>query len=509
MNSASSLSPIPWWGRLGVRVTAALVVLGIISVSASLYVARLSVDYFDARLGETLDQSRELAQEVEPVHRELIEAHIHAFEARARLIGLTLPPTGSDPSSVLRAVLEHETDVQALALGRPGVDPTRVRRPPSEDVEDPQTYDVRMPLPPPRAGQELVVVFGIDPAIDLRYQALGERQREIAQQRSDQGDIEAAVLQVVVFAGLLVLAIAIAAGTMVARATTRKASTLSRAMAKVAEGDLDVRAKARGRDELASLARAFNLMLDELTQAQKRVAYLQRIGAWQGMARRIAHEIKNPLTPIQLAVQQLRDKDPGLDPRFSALLRTSVEIVEDEVEGLRRMVTSFSQFAKVPEVRVRPEPLSRMLEEFQRAYGHLGEEEGGELEVEIPDETLTIACDRQLLKQTLVNLVENAALSAREIRGDEVRVRVSVEVEAESVVLRVDDNGPGVAEDRREKVFEPYETSRKSGTGLGLAIVKKIVLDHGGTIWIEASPLGGARFVLRLRRVPSQHVVMP
>ncbi|MEM9461103.1 MAG: ATP-binding protein [Myxococcota bacterium] len=493
--------PTPWWGRLGVRVAAALVVLGIVSVGASLYVAKLSVDYFDARLGETLEQSREMAQEVEPVHRDLIEAHIGAFEARARVIALTLEAVHEYPAGALERVLAREVDVQELMLAIPGRDPVQVRRPPPVDLEDDwQTYDVTVPLELAAGGGELVVVFEIDPAIDRRYQALGERQREIGQQRSSQADVETAALQVVVGAGLLVLVLAVLAGVLVARATTRKATALSRVMARVGEGDLEIRAQARGRDELATLARAFNGMLDELAQAQQRVAYLQRIGAWQGMARRIAHEIKNPLTPIQLAVQQLRDKDPGLDPAFSAMLRTSVEIVEDEVEGLRRMVTTFSQFAKVPEVRTRPEGLQRVLDEFERAYGHLGDDEGGVLVVEIPPGPITIAADRQLLKQALVNLVENAVLSAREAGRDPVRVEVGVEIEPESVVVRVDDNGPGIAPERRERVFEPYETSRKSGTGLGLAIVKKIVLDHGGEIWIDESSLGGARFALRLRR---------
>ncbi|MCA9712151.1 MAG: HAMP domain-containing histidine kinase, partial [Myxococcales bacterium] len=177
-------------------------------------------------------------------------------------------------------------------------------------------------------------------------------------------------------------------------------------------------------------------------------------------------------------------------------------IVEDEVEGLRRMVTTFSQFAKVPEVRTRPEPLARVLGEFERAYGHLGDDGGGQLEVQVPSAPLTVAVDRQLLKQALVNLVENAVLSAREAGADPVRVRVGVTVDGRaSVVVRVDDNGPGIDPERRERVFEPYETSRKSGTGLGLAIVKKIVLDHGGEIWIEDSTLGGACFALRLRQV--------
>src|SRR5690606_33791814 len=111
------------------------------------------------------------------------------------------------------------------------------------------------------------------------------------------------------------------------------------------------------------------------------------------------HEIKNPLTPIALAVQQLRDKDPGLDPAFTAMLRTSVEIVEDEIAGLRRMVGAFSQFAKVPEVRTEPVALRRVLEEFERAYGHLSDDDTDVLRVEPPGEDITIAGDRQLLKQ--------------------------------------------------------------------------------------------------------------
>jgi len=228
------------------------------------------------------------------------------------------------------------------------------------------------------------------------------------------------------------------------------------------------------------------------------------------MARRIAHEIKNPLTPIQLAVQQVRDKDPKLSPEFSRLLATSVEIVEDEIEGLRRMVASFSRFAKVPEVRTESTTIGRVLEEFERAYGHLTDdgdpasepEEGSEpLVVEYPETALPVQADRQLLKQALVNLVENGALSAREAGCVPVRVAVIAEAHGDRIHVMVDDNGPGIAADRRDSVFEPYETSRKSGTGLGLAIVKKIVLDHGGEIWIEDSPLSGARFVISLPRL--------
>jgi nitrogen fixation/metabolism regulation signal transduction histidine kinase len=239
-------------------------------------------------------------------------------------------------------------------------------------------------------------------------------------------------------------------------------------------------------------------MLDELANAQSKVAYLQRIGAWQEMARRIAHEIKNPLTPIQLAVQQLRDKDPGLSPEFSRMLKNAVEIVEDEVEGLRRMVTGFSQFAKVPEVRMERIELRRVLDEFERAYGHLTEREDDVLTVTDDDPDLIVDADRQLLKQVLVNLVENAVLSAREAGRSPVEVEVSTAKVGNTVEIRVDDNGPGVPEEMREKVFEPYQTTRTQGTGLGLAIVKKVILDHRGEVTVETSPKGGARFIVRL-----------
>ena len=172
--------------------------------------------------------------------------------------------------------------------------------------------------------------------------------------------------------------------------------------------------------------------------------------------------------------------------------------MEDEVEALRRMVSSFSQFAKVPQVRLQPVTVARVLDEFERAYGHLTEEASDRLVVTPPEAPADIRGDRQLLKQALVNLVENAVLSARESGRQPVQVEVTAEVVGGNVEIRVDDNGPGIAAERKETVFEPYETSREQGTGLGLAIVKKVVLDHDGETWVDDSHLGGARFVISL-----------
>jgi nitrogen fixation/metabolism regulation signal transduction histidine kinase len=326
---------------------------------------------------------------------------------------------------------------------------------------------------------------------------------DVEGERVARDQIMPAVATAVSVASGLVLLVAFVVGFVVARSTTRKVSDISEVLRRIARGELDARAPPLGDDEIGVLGSDLNNTLDQLEQARRRVAYLQRIGAWQEVARRIAHEIKNPLTPIQLAVQQLKEKAPKDDPAFARLLGDSVEIIEDEIEGLRRMVSSFSQFAKVPEVRTEPLDVGKLLGEFERAYGHLGEGEDDRLEVVAPDGEVRLDGDRQLLKQVLVNLVENAALSARESGVDAVHVRIRARAERidgeDWVVIEVEDNGPGIDPGRRETVFEPYETTREQGTGLGLAIVKKVVLDHGGEISVDESPdLSGARFVIRV-----------
>lgn len=494
-------STIPVLGRLETRVVAALVLLGTLCVGASAYLVQMTVEFFDQRIGAALDEGEQLAEAVEPFHRDLVATHIEAYRARAHAIALELAlgeRNGGVPVEILRTVVGRESDVVGIRYRGSNGETAQVPPPEtggSTDAEE--TFPARVDVV---GGGELQVSFRIDPAINARYQEVGAQIRRIGRQQRGLPDLQRAVLKGAGGLFLAVLGLAVLLGAGLARATTRKVGHLSATMAKVAHGDLGARADAGGRDELGRLARAFNDMLDELAEAQHKVAYLQRIGAWQGMARRIAHEIKNPLTPIQLAVQQLREKDPGLSPEFSRLLTASTEIVQDEVAALRRMVQSFSQFAKVPEVRLEPVDVGRVLEEFERAYGHLTDREGDQLVVEVPSEPLTIQGDRQLLKQSLVNLVENAVLSAHEASREVVTVRVRASAAPDDptqVEVRVDDNGPGIAPERRLEVFEPYQTSRTQGTGLGLAIVKKVVLDHGGTVRVEHGELGGASFVLR------------
>lgn len=467
---------------------------------------RLTVRYYD-RLGEQQVQlQREALALAEPYYDEVATAQRDSFMARTELLPHQLAVRGTaELESYLHEWIGARGNVVEVVVDRPGEEALIVVGPErgGEWIQVP----IEVPLSYGDADAGTVrVTWAVDTAIQARHQRVGELQRELGtvevtgaggeERMVERDEVQQAVIAALGLASGLVLFVAILAGILIARRTTRKVSDMSSVMRRVASGDLTARAPRLGADELGQLAAAFNTMLDELEHTRRRIAYLQRVGAWQEMARRIAHEIKNPLTPIQLAVQQLREKDPGIDERFSKLLHDSVEIVEDEVESLRRMVTSFSQFAKVPEVALEPVALARVLSEFERAYGHID----AELEVELPAEELRVLGDRQLLKQVLVNLVENAALSANEAGVEQARIRVHATLSGGRAVLVVEDNGPGIARERRELVFEPYETTRAHGTGLGLAIVKKIVLDHGGEVAVvESAALGGARFEIRLR----------
>jgi nitrogen fixation/metabolism regulation signal transduction histidine kinase len=367
------------------------------------------------------------------------------------------------------------------------------------------------------AGPVIAATF----AFDRRYEQRLERAGEIYEAYSKLANERTRVYQpyLEAFAALLGITVVatFALGFSLARGITRRISHLARAIEEVAAGNLQVRVPVTGSDELTELARTFNRMLGEMQQSRARIEYLQRIGAWQEMAQRLAHEIKNPLTPIQLAVQQCHRKYEGQDGAFRSLLDTTLEIVEEEVGTLRRLVGNFSSFARLPHAELKEASLRDFLRECSEQLGHLGAELGdgaGEDQVnthdvdvswEMPEEPLPVAIDRQMLRRVLVNLVRNAVEAIRDARPDarEGQPRGHVVVRAQpdhgGVALVVADDGPGVPEASRERVFDPYFTSKTEGTGLGLAIVKKIVIEHNGSIAAGRSErLGGAEFVVVL-----------
>jgi nitrogen fixation/metabolism regulation signal transduction histidine kinase len=237
-------------------------------------------------------------------------------------------------------------------------------------------------------------------------------------------------------------------------------------------------------------------MLDDLDHARGQLQYLQRMGVWQDVARRLAHEIKNPLTPIQLAVQQCVSSYRSDDARYKKLLADTGEIVEEEIAGLRRLVDTFRTLGALPKVEKAPLALAEVVEELR-----LDPEVSARLELAPPDVPVTVRADKLLLKRVLANLVENGIHAGLEA-GTAANVVIGWHADRvnDAAVITVDDSGRGVRDEDRERIFEPYVTTKSTGTGLGLAIAKKICIEHGGELVVapERAPTGGARFVVSL-----------
>jgi len=304
---------------------------------------------------------------------------------------------------------------------------------------------------------------------------------------------------------------AVGVGSLFARGVTARIDELAEATHRVGAGDLSVRVSERGTDEITDFARAFNRMLAEVESSRARIEYLQRIGAWQEMARRLAHEIKNPLTPIQLAVQEVHRRYHGGEGDYAKLLDTTLEIVEDEVGTLRRLVTEFSNFARLPQAKLEEADLVEFLA-GQRQRLLLADDEAREGEresildldptvavvIDLPDTAASVYLDRQMFRRALINLIRNAVEAVQETKKAGGQVRVGLERAGDYWEVHVDDNGPGLDKKLAAAVFDPYVTGKRDGTGLGLAIVKKIVIEHGGSVFAAASPMAGARFTVRV-----------
>lgn len=295
------------------------------------------------------------------------------------------------------------------------------------------------------------------------------------------------------------LVITVLLGWLVARRMTADLDRLVEGANAAARGDLEHRVEVKARDEIGELAGAFNTMMDDLDSSKERLVIAERIAAWQEIARRLAHEIKNPLTPIQMSVETMRKTWKKQHPSFEEIFDESTATVLEETARLKRIVSEFSEFARLPKPEVAPVDINDLVQSSLSLY-----EGSVEIDKVLAPDLPEIEGDRDQLSQVLLNLFENArdALAHR-IEGPEggaIRVETTMGATRDRVQLIIDDNGPGIADELLDKLFTPYFTTKhgKGGTGLGLAIVHRIVSDHGGRIYAGASPAGGARFVVEL-----------
>ena len=234
------------------------------------------------------------------------------------------------------------------------------------------------------------------------------------------------------------------------------------------------------------------LVIDDLTKLIK----AQKVAAWREVARRIAHEIKNPLTPIQLSAQRLRKRFKGKDSEEARIIEECTKTIIEEAGTLKLLVDEFSRFARMPEVTLKNSDLNRMVKQIVTLY----KEANGKVQFDlILDERLPrIPLDEEQMKRVLINLIDNA-IEAMKGSG-RITIATSYNREKKQVELSVADTGPGIDPADKEKLFLPYFSTKPKGTGLGLAIVDRIVSDHHGYIRVRDNEPQGAVFVIELPR---------
>jgi two-component system nitrogen regulation sensor histidine kinase NtrY len=221
------------------------------------------------------------------------------------------------------------------------------------------------------------------------------------------------------------------------------------------------------------------ITLDDITE----LVAAQRTSAWADVARRIAHEIKNPLTPIQLSAERLRRKYGKMIVEDRAVFEQCTDTIVRQVDDIRRMVDEFSRFARMPKPVISAENVADIVREavFLMRVGHAEID----MQIEVGEDPMPARFDRRLISQALTNLVKNAAEAIAAVPAEELgrgSIKVSAARDGDNIVIDVVDNGIGLPKENRSRLLEPYVTTREKGTGLGLAIVGRIFEEHGGGI---------------------------
>jgi nitrogen fixation/metabolism regulation signal transduction histidine kinase len=493
------------------RVIVALLVTALLPlvtamVLATTVIQRISESAFRPEFRQQLDRSLSLYRDLARSMKRAMGNEATAIAADVELREAAARGDGEVTGRILSALIAAHPSLLSLSVDRAdaGVVAARSRVAPL-DPNSERGYTVKRNLGSGDRPPVLTAVFAAD---RQRFDEVAAAQRfaeTYEQLEQSYYDATQNKSYITLFAGLLgiTVVLAVIVGALVVRPITSHIDRLVAATRPVAEGDLSVRVDADGPGEIAELAQAFNHMLVQLDKSRARIEFLKRIGQWQTVARRLAHEIKNPLTPIQLAVEECCQRYRGDDQAFRSLLTTTRDIVTEEVASLRELVGEFAAFARLPRANLKKSDLGELIrEQWPRLEkGELPDVEGREvvLAMDVASEPMPVALDRTMFHRVLVNLLGNATQATAEMSRDgQGHVWLHARREGDWCVVEVDDDGPGIPNVLKGAVFDPYVTTKKNGTGLGLSIVQKVVLDHGGTVDVDDSPSGGARFVVTL-----------
>ena len=293
------------------------------------------------------------------------------------------------------------------------------------------------------------------------------------------------------------IVLAILLSSWAAARVTRPVEQLARAAQDVADGNWNTRVEVPGTDELSQLAGSFNRMTAELLTQKERLVQTERVAAWRELARRLAHELKNPLFPLQLTVENLLRAREQSPEQFDEVFRESSRTLLAEISNLKAIIGRFSDFSKMPQPQLQEIQVNEILRDVAKLFQAQFQAPGRAVitcKLELDAQVRGIDADPELLHRAISNLVLNAmdamptggTLTLRSRRADQ------------KVVIEVGDTGSGLTHEECDRIFTPYYTSKQHGTGLGLAIVQSVVSDHGGTISVQSEPGRGTTFVIEL-----------
>jgi len=295
--------------------------------------------------------------------------------------------------------------------------------------------------------------------------------------------------------------VAVLASLWFAARVTRPVVSLAEAARRVAAGDLNAKVEVESSDELGELAASFNRMTEDLVQQKDRTLQAERVAAWRELARRLAHELKNPLFPLQVTVENLTRAKQKSPEMFEEVFREGTATLLAEINNLKTIIGRFSEFSRMPQPQRRPTQVNDVVRSVLRVFqAQLQNDDKSQITVrtELSNALPEISADPDLLHRALQNLVLNA-IDAMPL-GGELAIRTAPL--GDRIELSVSDTGSGLTQEECGRLFTPYYTTKQHGTGLGLAIVQSVVSDHGGKISVESTKEKGTMFRIELPREP-------
>jgi two-component system, NtrC family, nitrogen regulation sensor histidine kinase NtrY len=296
-----------------------------------------------------------------------------------------------------------------------------------------------------------------------------------------------------IFYSIGVVFISLVLGYFLVSRITKPLKTLTEATQRLAHDELDLAIEAKGGGEITRLIASFNKMAHDLKTAREQRAIAERRATWQHVARTIAHEIKNPLTPIKLSTERMYEKFLNNSKDFPEVIKSTTNTVLNEINNLQKLVETFHRYAKFPD----PVLASQSLEEIVREVASLQSSGKIPIETEIAPALPQISLDKGQIKEALANLIKNG-IEAVEAVGRPGKITVKCVKVEKDICLSIIDNGCGISLENQKKLFQPYFTTKKHGNGIGLALTERIITLNGGKIACESTEGVGTTFTIIL-----------